>query len=441
MAEELHIGGYYQSVRDQNIIDTNSLVRLGMEFYLSQLLFRGDLSRVVYSREDIAFRRRVETVGSGVGREGMPEYDHLSLNLPYAVYSQEGSYEPDDRPAVMNAGMQVIGQTQPDSGINVKSAAVKIAYTATAFFSRRDDINIASQLLYWERTPKFPLYFIVEHVLAGYPIDIPVFITLESLDSNVSYQEKDWLVKSKIFPLKMEFTVRSYQTLIETVDSGLKLPIRFSGLYGYNDHRIVFTQKTSLIWSDFKWTPDRARELDGRELDGAGNEIHLPQNMDPHWTPPVTEAALRAEGRMFETSILHQEERQVNVVVAHAIEGYFQEDRNCVLDAFFQDDERTTENSIMIGWRVKPADMVHFDNITVYIPGLVRTKIEDVHTEELKIIDLHPASEYDCTLIVTAKDFTKLTYKLTLKTRGDPVLGGTLMSQLVGRTFSNRVLE
>jgi len=411
--------------------------KLAFEFILSNLLFKQDLSRVIYSREDIAFRRRVEEVGvghqPGESISSRIQQNPLSLNLPFATYAQEGSYEPDDRTGSMNASAAVMGQMQPDSGIIVKALPVMIKYSSTAFFSRRDDVNIASQLLYWEQQPKFPVYYIVQHTLSGYPIDIPVFVTLETFNSNPDYAEKDWLTRSKIFPIKMEFTVRSYQTLIESIDSGILLPLRFSGLYGYNNEEVVFTQKSSLIWADAKWPRPPS---DNRQWDSADNEIHLPQNMDPHWKPPFDMSSI-SNGDLVTQEIIVQDPitQQIDVTVADAISGYFAEDRNCVLDAFWQDDELTTENSVMIKWQIKEADKQYFENIVIYVPGIARDEIREVGLNEFELRTLHPGSDYDVTLIVTSKEFTKLTYKLTVKTKGEPVVGKTLLSSFVGRTF------
>jgi len=241
MSQELAIKGYYQNLYDSNFLSTNIGAKLGMEFFLSTLLFKGDLKRVVYSKEDIAFRRRVELLGNGTVKDS--KFNYIALDMPFAVYSQSGTYEEDDRGSTQNTGQIVIGKIEPESGLRIKAAAVKVEYEATIFCGRRDDVNVISQLLYWEKTPKFPVYFGVEHEICGHPISIPFYITLDSFDSNVDYEDKTWLEKSKIYPIKCKFTIRSYQTLIENIDKFFDLPIRFSGLYACNNEEIVYTQK------------------------------------------------------------------------------------------------------------------------------------------------------------------------------------------------------
>jgi len=270
---ERKVASYYDGVlNDTNFIDTRICSAVGMEFFLSELLFKKDLSRVINAKEDVAFRRRVELVGKD---KIDSNFDPIGLDLPYAIYSQTGNFEPDDRPYTMQAGQIVRGHMQPETGINVKAAAVKVKYTATAFFARRDEVGVASQLLYWETQPKFPVYVIVGHRIAGWPIDVPVFITIDGFDADVNYQEKKYLADSRLFPIKIEMTVRSYQTLIESVDSGLKLPIRFSGLYGYNDEDVYFTHDTILTWADEKWTPDSTKALVSPWVDSKGRDRRL----------------------------------------------------------------------------------------------------------------------------------------------------------------------
>ena len=431
MAQEIQVKSYYSSVYDKGFISTNVCCKLGMEFFLSQLLLKGDLKKVVYSKEDIAFRRRIETLGEGTVKD--QTYNYITLDLPFAVYSQTGGLEEDDRGATQNAGQIVLGRYNPDYGLKVKAAAVKTKYSATIFFGRREDVNVASQLLYWEQTPKFPVYYIVEHDYYGHIMSIPVFMTLESFDSNVEYQEKEWLDKSKIFPLKCEFTVRSYQTLIENVDNIMPLPIRFSGLYGYNEgNEIVLTQRSILIWADQKWTISEDEGLSETiEPDDPNIKIEEIKTL-----PSVAQAARDKEDVGMINYGKGTDFEKTAEVVKMAVEGYFQDDRDCVLDEFYQINEKTTETEIMIGWKIKEADIPYFKEMHIYIPGVITDIIKNPNEIEYQIRGVYPGSKYDCTLVIISKNNTKLTYKLTLKTKGEPVLGRKLSDNLVGKTFT-----
>ena len=424
-----------------------------MEFLLSNLLFKGDLKRVLYSKEDIAFRRRVETVGGGdvaAGEQG----SLMSLDLPFAIYSQSSTIEEDDRGSTQNAYQIVKGLIDPFSGIITKAAAVKVGYEATVFFARLADVNVASQLLYWEMTPKAPLYFIAEHEICGQRLDIPVFISIDSIDSNPNYQEKEWLQKSKIFPIKVSLTIRTYQTLIEDIDGHIKFPLRFSGMYGYNDEEVVFTQKTSLIWADSKWSQHAHFALD------YDNKPHLIKEAEIVNTDAakqiektvkgkkIKEDAVVAteDGDMLYCDTSHLEKRLLNegkavrestdTIIKDVVEGYFNEDRDCQLLEFHQG--ATTERSFVIEWKVKPEDEPNFRSIAIYIPGVIEKEITDVNVRSLEVGGVFPGSEYLATLVVYSNYDSKLTYNLKLKTAGEPILGeGRKLSDLlVGRTFT-----
>ena len=457
MAQEIRIKGYYDSLKEKNFVDSNFMCKLGMEFLLSNLLFKGDLKKVLYSKEDIAFRRRVETLGNGDVSKGQ-SYSYLNLDLPFAIYSQSSTIEEDDRGGTQNAYQIVKGLIDPFSGIVTKAAAVKVTYEATIFFARREDINIASQLLYWEKTPKAPLYYVVEHEICGQRLDIPVFITVETIDSNPEYNEKDWLQKSKIFPMKATFTIRTYQTLIEDIDNHIKLPLRFSGLYAYNDEEVVFTQKTSLIWADAKWTQHAHFSTDEEQKvhlvkDSVAANENFKKELK-NLRPTKNNAVMKDDGTVLaiedgdmlykdssnlEKKLLHEgkaiRETKDNII-KDVVEGYFNEDRDCQLLEFHQNEDETTETSITVDWKIKPEDEPNFRKIVFYVPGVTEAQIEDVNVSSLKINGVYPGSDYDLTMIVYSKYDTKLTYTLKLKTKGEKILSNKLSDLLIGKTFT-----
>jgi hypothetical protein len=493
MAQELAINSFYQSLRDKNWVDSNICCALGSEFWLSELLFKGDRSRVLYSKDDICFRRRIETLGKGdVADDGI---NYVNLDLPYACYSQNGPYEADDRSASMNSAAAIKGQYQVDTGVILKFMPAKIKYTATAFFSRRDDVNVASQLLYWESNPKGPLYFMVHHQIAGQPIDIPVFMTIESFDSNTDYQEKKWLTDSKIFPIKIEYTIRTYQTLIETVgDGAMMMPLRWSGMYGYNNQngRVYLTQNTTLMWADDKFSKeelDAAIQKEPAYLDQDGPQwfpgmtaivdpniekiapianygklynletkdlfpielqntyilieeceqelqrLHLldPTNVDE--IKAIEAEIAEAKKKIGELELQRPDTDEVNTIVEEAVKGYFTEDSNIYLDEYSIISK--TENSMTVGWKMREDQLKNFEYLRVYIPGVCHEKITDPLINEYLIKDLYPGSEYKITLILKNKA-GEVTYRLIDTTAGEKVFNGNLLANLVGKTFTQR---
>jgi hypothetical protein len=470
-----------------------------MEFLISSLLYKQDFSRVVYSKDDICFRRRVETLGKGDLAGG--EYNHVSLDLPFTSYSQTGNYEPDDRASSMNAAAAIVGHMQPDSGVIVKNMPVKIKYSMTSFFARRDDVNIASQLLYWESNPKFPLYYIVHHTIAGYPIDIPVFMTIEQTEMNTDYQEKNWLQQSKIFPLKTDVTIRTYQTLIESIDPNVMLPLRFQGLYGYNDSEIYFTQNAVLLWADTKWSPDELKhaesvdesyaEYEGPNIppelantahgvvtidalndvnDGIANYGKMyPASTEDEYSDLLKNKSLADEKLIELADQLQHEVDQESIdrlaaeiealktqiqflqdaivlaaadTVEEAVKGYFVEDPDVVLDIFHVDQARTTETELCVEWRIRESDVENFEYLSVYVPGIENKKITEPEVTSFVIHDLHPGSTYAITIVTHSKHAGSNTYRLEGTTKGEVLYKKgapkKLSDNLVGKTFTSR---
>ena len=164
---------------------------------LAKEFFKGDFSRVIYSAQDIVFRRRIELLDSGKDGEQM---NVTNLNLPFCSYMQVGDPEEDDRLATKNASLAVLGIYQEDLGKNLRTVAVKTKYKAILFFHRRDDIRLAHQLMFWEANPKHPLKMYITVYWRGKELQLPVNISIESINTTPSYNEIDWLKKARLFP-------------------------------------------------------------------------------------------------------------------------------------------------------------------------------------------------------------------------------------------------
>lgn len=480
MAQEVFLNNYYSSVTRNNWLSTNLACSIGMEFWLSWLLFKRDISRTVYSKEDICFRRRVETLGRGDVKT--TDINYVSLDLPFASYSQTGNFEEDDRVASMNAAAAVKGHLQPDTGILLKNMPVKVKFSATAFYSRREDVDVAAQLLYWEKNPINPIYFIVNHEIAGQPLDVPVFMTIDSIDSNVDYQEKQWLTQSKIFPIKIEVTVRTYQTLIETVDDGrTMLPLRWSGLYGYNrNHELYLTQNTILMWADEKFSKDQLEERlkhDPSYLERGVEEFETyVRTVSPNPEGLVFTDSMGNQGKayhslandyMYETLAELKDEEdglmvrlemgedvtkeiednkaaqqsivdqrcdidEVNGIVESAVKGYFYPDNSLQLKDYKA--ESVTDNSITVMWDFNDAEIQNFKDLVIYIPGIIHERIKDAFQRTFTIDGLHPGSDYPITMILRSLEGEK-TFLLKARTSGDRALEQDLLHSLVGKRY------
>lgn len=257
MAEEfdaLELSYYTNQLKDINkYIDSHRLACIALEQFLADLLFKKDLKRVIYSTPDISFRKRIQLMDTAQ-TENL-QYNYLTLDLPYASYYRSGEIEEDDRPWTQQAAESVTGIYNTDIGRLIRYNAYKCEYEATIMYSRRDDVRLAEQLLYWEKSPSYPIRYIATVRWRGYPIDIPLFFTLDKIETNSQYKESDFLVKSRIFPIKTTFTLRSYQVLINNIDKVCPLPIRFNpNADDWDDETIAYiVEEALLLWASQKF--------------------------------------------------------------------------------------------------------------------------------------------------------------------------------------------
>lgn len=145
MAEEFIQKNYFNSTNIK-FVDVHRSNKVSIEAWLSKLIFHDDLSRIVYSAQDIAFRKRIESLDYGKDEEAplKPEM----LNLPFASFCMTGDPEPDDRYASVNATESVTGLYYEKEDRLMRTTAIKTKYKIILYFSRQDDVHMAYQLLF-----------------------------------------------------------------------------------------------------------------------------------------------------------------------------------------------------------------------------------------------------------------------------------------------------
>lgn len=401
MAEQFIQNTYYASTR-KKYVDIYRSINASIEWWISKLLFHDDLKRIVYATQDIAFRKRIETLDKGKNDEAPLKAE--MLDLPFATYSQVGDVEPDDRPAAVNAGESVDGVYFADEDRLMRSLAVMIKYKVVCFFSRRDDVQVAQQLTMWEQEPKSPIWLYSNVIWRNMKIDIPTFITVDNINTNPDYKETDWLTKNKIFPMEIELTVRTYQLLINNVDKIIQLPIRFSkykDTFEEDDPKETFlTEEVVLQWAAEKFDIN----IDEKDVDTENEDYRLfsPYFVEKQVTIPEQIASCIKVPNEYTTDI---------------IRGYWERDTSCVLNAYKYDEIKSTSNRARIAFKIKPDTFQYFDRMVIYVPTKKPVKITDCHSTEAYIENLYPNSTYKATLTVYATDGTLANYFLTFTTK------------------------
>lgn len=402
MAEEFIQDNYYHSSRTK-FIDTHISTKCGIEWWLSRLLFNNEPSRVVYATPDIAFRKRIETLDKGKNDEEplKPEM----LNLPYATYYQLGDPEPDDRVAAVNAHQSLVGEYQEEFDRNIRSLAVMTKYKITCYFSRRDDVRQAGQLLLWEKEPKYPIKLYHDITYRGVKLSLPVFMTIESINTNPDYKETEWLNKNRIFMVDVEVSVRSYQLLINNINNIIQLPIRFKNFIDdYDDENpteSVLTEEVVLQWAANKFAID----LDVNKIDESGPEYSALLKSPYFEQVPLTET--------------EQARLVANVPTEYTtdvIKAYWQRDTKCVLNSYYYNEAKSTPDTAHIKFKVKPSTFNYWDKMILSIPTKDDVVITDCHDVEAYFPGLYPNSEYTMTIRLWATDGTLQVYYLTFTT-------------------------
>lgn len=400
MAEQFIQKNYYETT-NKKFIDTHLSNKISIEVWLSKLLFHDDLKRVIYSAQDIAFRKRIESIDKGKNDDDIikPEM----LDLPFASFCMSADPAPDDRMAAVNAGESVDGIYYEDEDREMRRLAVMTKYKIVCFFARQDDVRIAQQLLLWEKEPKSPIWMYTPIQWRGVTINLPTFLTIESINTTPNYNEIDWLTKNRIFPIEIEVTSRSYQLLINNVDKIIQLPMRFANYIDDfeedEDHTSYLTEEVVLTWAAKKFDLD----IDTKKIDTTNDEY---TNVVPYFV-----------NQDMSNSEIERGVAIPNKYMSDSIKAYFQQDIICSLQAYLYSEPKSTANKACIVYKIKPSTFKYFSKIVFYIPTKKPIEITDYTTKEVYIDGLYPNSEYKLTISVYDTQGGVQEYFINFKTK------------------------
>lgn len=401
MAQEIIQNSYYHSLGDK-WLDINVPIKVCIENFLAELLFKKDLGRVIFSPSDAIFRRRIEMLDTGKAEN--QTITPVSLDLPFAAYAQTSDWVEDDRGATQNAGQAIFGTYNTDIYRRIRSLACKADYKFQIFFNRRDDVRTAQQLLYWEQSPKQAILLYATYTYKGHLIAVPAFLTINSINTSPDWTELDFLSKQRIFPIEVTATVRSYQTLIDNVDNIIALPIRFSNFGSKTDDGIVYiTEETSLEFALSKF-----------DLDGDVNKVNLEdENLN-------AAAKLYFEGQDYTEAELKKLAKTLpNDSTYDIIKGYYSETTEVNLNAYAYMANKSTSTSAYIAYKVKPADYKYFQKIVFKLPGHDDIVVTDCKQTSITINDLYPNSTYKVIIMTYSTSGNITTFTLSFTTKAD----------------------
>lgn len=391
---------FYYKDNATKFIDIHRSIQIAIESFLATTVLKGDFSKIVYCTPDICFRRRVELVDAE--HKDFTNIQPINLDLPFASYCQSSDFEPDDRQFVMQSAQAITGGYLEEFGHRLRNIPVKSTYKATIFFARRDEIRMAHQILFWDQYPQAPIWIENKVIWNNKQLSIPCNITIDRVSSKTEYQESDFLTKSKIFPLDVEMTVRSYQLLIPNIDNIINLPVRFGNKYSpetyTDDDNIYITQEAILVFAAEKYGLD----VNPKDINHLDKEVQL--NADKFFSKKQYTLA------QLEDMCGKLPNYQTNDI----LEGYWTETYEVALNRLSV--VQKTDHSCTIAYQIKPADKKFFKNIIFYIPAHPEVVITDPNLQQVEIDGLYPRSKYEIKIVTMSIHGVRQTFTLSCTT-------------------------
>lgn len=211
-ASQYYVHNYY--------VNTYYYVYKFLEDWLAKNIFRQDKSRVFMASDDYCFRRRFELTDTS---QDFSTLDFSSLRFPFANYwPQNSSWEIDPRIAAKSAALTYLGIYEGNT--KIRAAQSLFTIPVTLWFDREDDARLAHEVLYFNSYNEH--YYSVEvpygrdTTIQGDNsstfadiLSLPMNLEIENLVFNPQFNETDWLKKQRVFPIKVDFRIRSYAIL------------------------------------------------------------------------------------------------------------------------------------------------------------------------------------------------------------------------------------
>lgn len=396
MATEYKQDSFYEASK-KKFIDIHTSTKCCIEWFISKLLFKGDLNRVCYAMPDATFRRRIELLDAGVTEDS---FNPISLQLPYASYYQSADWDADDRESSSQAGQAIVGEYIQDIYQRVRSIAVKSNYKINCFFSRRDDIRLAEQLVLQEKLPQSPIWLYSVVNWRGHKLGIPINITIDTVTTQPQWNELTLLEQQRIFPMEISLTVRSYFIQINNIDQIIPLPIRFQDYAdNWEDGDVIYlTEKTILDFACEKF--NLSTEVDDSVLDDPTISKYASKYFDV-FDPTKDEVSEFVK----ECPSCRTED---------ILSGYFSEDASLTLSTYQYIKDKSTPTSAYIAYNFN--DTSKFQCIKFVVPGHKNLEITDAESNYVIIDGLYPNSTYDIIIMAISSTNTIKTYKLSFTT-------------------------
>jgi len=188
----------------QNWVNVTALASIALEKFLTDSLFKSDLTRAVYASSDYAFRRRFELLDTSRSFE---EVNASSLQFPFLSYHPEESWVPV--PSKRIYSLEEFGETSSSQMSNLRLMQVENNIEVLLYYDREDDARYAQNKIAFISSQKRWDSASVSYAYDTLNLPFSFSIDAAKVSFSPKIQEKEWLSKNRIFILSFKVNVQS----------------------------------------------------------------------------------------------------------------------------------------------------------------------------------------------------------------------------------------
>lgn len=183
---------------DKNFLNIAYATDIELENHFSNMLFGGDTSRIVYSSNAHAMRKRSKQSGE--------ETSSSNLHLPFMNYRTD-DYRIDPGNIRWNARAYTQGVYIPELQQKIVYAPLIVEYEATFWCHRDDELRYAFNEVHFDSGNKTVLTPSVE--IDGNTVPFTAWLTYDDLQFDPEYDENDWLERNNIHSAAIDFQIET----------------------------------------------------------------------------------------------------------------------------------------------------------------------------------------------------------------------------------------
>ena len=183
-------------------VNINNLAAISLEEFLTDELFKSDLTRAVYATSEYAYRRRFELIDTSREFESV---EASSLQFPFMSYHIDEPWKPSDERRVFP--MEEIG-FEADSGLqNLRYIPIENTIKVYLHFDREDDARFAQNVLMFLSSVK---RWKTQEVSYRFDtVNVPFRFEIGKTTFNPAIEENTWLKEHRLFILTVQVDIQS----------------------------------------------------------------------------------------------------------------------------------------------------------------------------------------------------------------------------------------